>query len=134
MILRRDFLAGLAGTAAATTFGRGLRATSLSGVSTANELAKRLANDPLRPQCHLLPAANWMNDPNGPIYWHGNYHMFYQYNPDGAFWGDMHWGHAISQDMVHWKHLPVALAPTPGGPDADGCFTGTAAVDRTARL
>ena len=66
-----------------------------------------------------------MNDPDGPVYWKNNYHMFYQYNPNGAYWGDMHWGHAISTDMVHWKHLPVAFSPTPGGPDADGCFTGT---------
>jgi beta-fructofuranosidase len=69
-----------------------------------------------------------MNDPNAPIYFNGHYHMFYQYNPNAAIWGDMHWGHAISANMVHWRHLPVALAPTPGGPDADGCFTGTAAV------
>lgn len=69
-----------------------------------------------------------MNDPNGPIYWNNQYHMFYQYNPGGAYWGDMHWGHAVSPDMVHWRHLPVALAPTPGGPDANGCFTGTAVV------
>jgi beta-fructofuranosidase len=69
-----------------------------------------------------------MNDPNAPIFFNGNYHMFYQYNPNAAVWGDMHWGHAISSDMVHWKHLPVALAPTPGGPDANGCFSGTAAV------
>lgn len=69
-----------------------------------------------------------MNDPNGPIYWNGNYHMFCQYNPNAAVWGDMHWAHAISNDMVHWKHLPIALAPTPGGPDAGGCFTGTALV------
>jgi beta-fructofuranosidase len=87
-----------------------------------------LERDPLRPQFHLLPPANWMNDPNGPIYWKNNYHMFYQYNPDGAYWGDMHWGHAISTDMVHWKHLPVAFSPTPLGPDADGCFTGTSVV------
>lgn len=88
-----------------------------------------LAADPRRPQYHLLPAANWMNDPNGPIFWRGMYHMFYQYNPESAVWGDMHWGHAISPDMVHWRHLPVALAPTPGGPDAAGCFTGTALKD-----
>jgi beta-fructofuranosidase len=87
-----------------------------------------LQRDVLRPQFHLLPAANWMNDPDGPIYWNNHYHMFYQYNPDGAFWGDMHWGHAISTDMVRWKHLPLALSPTPGGPDADGCFTGTSLV------
>lgn len=88
-----------------------------------------LARDPLRPQYHLLPAANWINDPNAPIFWNGQYHMFYQYNPDGAYWGDMHWGHAISDDMVHWKNLPIAIAPTPGGPDADGCFTGTAVIE-----
>jgi beta-fructofuranosidase len=91
--------------------------------------ASRLAADPQRPQYHLLPGANWMNDPNGPIYWQGTYHMFYQYNPNGAFWGDMHWAHAVSEDMVRWKHLPVALAPTPGGPDKDGVFSGCAVID-----
>ena len=70
-----------------------------------------------------------MNDPNGPIYWKGKYHMFFQYNPNAAVWGDMHWAHAVSPDMIHWRHLPVALAPTPGGPDADGCFSGTAVVN-----
>jgi len=90
--------------------------------------AADLAKDPRRPQFHLLPAANWMNDPNGPIFWKGQYHMFFQYNPNGAFWGDMHWNHAVSPDMVHWKHLPIALSPTPGGPDADGCFTGSTVV------
>jgi beta-fructofuranosidase len=70
-----------------------------------------------------------MNDPNGPVFWKGKYHMFYQYNPDGAYWGDMHWGHAVSPDMVHWKHLPIALAPTPGSADALGCFTGSAVID-----
>jgi beta-fructofuranosidase len=80
---------------------------------------QRLPNwRPIRigPQYHLLPAANWMNDPNAPIFWQGKYHMFYQYNPNGAFWGDMHWAHAVSEDMIRWKHLPVALAPTPGRP------------------
>jgi beta-fructofuranosidase len=83
----------------------------------------------LRPQFHLLPKANWMNDPNGPIYWRGQYHMFFQCNPDAAVWGDMHWAHAVSPDMIHWKHLPIALAPTPGGPDRDGCFSGSAVDD-----
>ncbi len=87
-----------------------------------------LAGDPLRPTCHLLPARGWMNDPCGPIFWKGKYHMFFQYNPHAAVWGDMHWNHAVSDDMVHWRRLPVALAPTPGGPDADGCFTGSAVV------
>lgn len=97
--------------------------------SLAVDAGSALSHDPRRPQYHLLPAANWMNDPNGPVYWRGEYHMFYQYNPHAAVWGDMHWGHAISPDMVHWRHRPVALAPTPGGPDAGGCFSGTALVD-----
>ncbi len=89
----------------------------------------RLAADPLRPQCHLLPAKNWMNDPNAPIFWKGAHHMFFQYNPNAAVWGDMHWAHATSPDMIHWNHLPVALAPTPGWADADGCFSGSAVDD-----
>lgn len=83
-------------------------------------------NDPHRPTYHLMPPANWMNDPNGLLLWKGETHVFYQYNPNGAFWGTMHWGHAASKDLVHWTHLPVALAPTPGGPDWDGCFSGCA--------
>ena len=77
-----------------------------------------------RPAYHFLPPANWMNDPNGLIQWNGVYHMFYQYNPLGAFHHKIHWGHAISTDLVHWAHLPVALAPTPGSPDEDGCYSG----------
>ncbi len=89
-------------------------------------LEQKLADDPMRPQFHLLPARNWMNDPNGPIYVNGNYHMFFQYNPNAAVWGDMSWNHAISPDMLHWKHLPVALTPTPDSPDSFGCFSGSA--------
>ena len=88
----------------------------------------QIARDPMRPQYHLLPARGWMNDPCGPIYWRGRYHMFHQYNPHAAVWGDMHWAHATSPDMVRWRREPIALAPTPGGPDQDGCFTGTAVV------
>jgi len=92
----------------------------------ATEAGERLALDPHRPGYHFLPPANWMNDPNGLIHWNGQYHMFYQYNPDGAFHANMHWGHAVSADLVHWDHLPVALAPTPGTPDAEGCYSGCA--------
>ena len=97
-------------------------------VSTASALvpAETLANDPQRPQFHLLPARNWMNDPNGPIYYNGKYHMFFQYNPHAAVWGDMSWYHSVSPDMVHWTHLPMAMTPTPGSPDAYGCFSGSA--------
>jgi beta-fructofuranosidase len=75
-----------------------------------------------------MPPHNWMNDPNGPLWWKGKYHLFYQLNPHAAVWGDMHWGHAVSPDMVHWKHDPIALAPTPGGADSEGCFSGSAVV------
>jgi len=109
--------------------GVAVRSRALGQALHASHTAALLAADPRRPQYHLLPAANWMNDPNGPVYWRGEYHMFYQYNPGAPVWGDMHWGHAASPDMVHWRHLPIALAPTPGGPDASGCFTGSAVDD-----
>jgi beta-fructofuranosidase len=67
-----------------------------------------------------------MNDPNGPIFYRGRYHMFHQYNPLGSVWGNMHWAHASSPDMIHWQHEPIAIAPSPGGPDADGVFSGSA--------
>jgi beta-fructofuranosidase len=128
MIRRRRFIAGMLGAAGASVLDAGLWPMAWADAAATNELVQRLADDPRRPQFHLLPAANWMNDPNGPIYFNGKYHMFYQYNPHGAVWGDMHWGHAVSADMIHWRHMPVALAPTPGGPDSEGCFSGTAIV------
>ncbi len=120
---RRAFLLEAGAAAAAVACTR--RGLSLQGGSPAIEA---IAHDPLRPAYHLLPPHNWMNDPNGPIWWKGKYHLFYQLNPHAAVWGDMHWGHAISTDMVHWHHEPIALAPTPGGPDSEGCFTGSAVV------
>ena len=89
---------------------------------------KCVSDDPQRPVYHFLPPANWMNDPNGAIYWKGLYHLFYQHNPNDAVQDTIHWGHAVSEDLVHWRHLPIALAPTPDGPDRDGCYSG-AAVD-----
>jgi beta-fructofuranosidase len=121
---RRDFLREIGYCSAAALSGS-LTPFRLP-LGNDGDLAARLAADPLRPQFHLLPARNWMNDPNGPIFWNGQYHMFFQYNPGAAVWGDMHWAHAMSPDMVHWNHQPVALAPTPGGPDQDGCFSGSA--------
>ena len=91
-------------------------------------LARRVARDPHHPIYHFTPPANWMNDPNGLIHWQGLTHLFYQYNPNGPLWGNIHWGHATSPDLVHWKRLPVAMKPRRGKPDADGCWSGTAVV------
>lgn len=86
-------------------------------------------HDHLRPGYHFLPRANWMNDPNGLIQWHGTYHLFYQYNPHGPFWGTIHWGHASSRDLVNWQHHPIALTPGPEQYDRDGCWSGCAVDD-----
>lgn len=70
------------------------------------------AADPERPIYHFHPPANWNNDPNGTIFYHGWHHLFYQFNPYGSLWGHMHWGHARSRDLVNWEHLPIALGPS----------------------
>lgn len=94
--------------------------------------AKLFAQEPYRPAIHFTPQANWMNDPNGLVFYKGNYHLFYQYYPGAKVWGPMHWGHAISKDLIHWEHLPIALYP-----DSLGyIFSGSVVVDEgnTAQL
>ena len=80
-----------------------------------------------RPQTHFSPPRNWMNDPNGLVYYDGTYHLFYQYNPGDKVWNDMHWGHATSADLIRWTHKPIALYPDPEG--LGFVFSGGAVVD-----
>ena len=98
-------------------------------IREAADLAAGFARDPHRPAWHFTPPAAWMNDINGALYWKGRYHIFYQLNPEGAYWNRIQWGHASSADLVHWVHHPVALTPQADGPDRIGCFSGGALVD-----
>ena len=80
-----------------------------------------------RPRAHFTPEKNWINDPNGLLYYKGKYHLFYQHNPSGILWGNMSWGHSVSSDLLQWEHLPVAIGCT----DTTGIFSGSAVVDFT---
>lgn len=91
---------------------------------------EQLRFDPHKPAFHAHAPANWLNDPNGLVYFNNEYHLFYQHNPfEPKHWGKdpIHWGHMKSKDLVHWEHLPIALAPSEDY-DRDGCFSGGAAV------
>ena len=82
-------------------------------------------NEKYRPQFHFTPDRNWMNDPNGLVYYKGKYHLFFQHNPQANVWGNMSWGHATSADLYNWQEEPVAIACTP----TSGIFSGSAVVD-----
>ena len=79
----------------------------------------------MRPQYHYAAAANWLSDPNGLVHWAGEWHLFYQYNPDGEHWGNMSWGHAVSRDLAQWEELPPALT----GDELEMIFSGSAVID-----
>ncbi|MDO4620314.1 MAG: glycoside hydrolase family 32 protein [Lachnospiraceae bacterium] len=98
---------------------------TLREARTYEEAAAKMIRNEERPAFHLSAFTGWMNDPNGFSYYNGMYHMFYQYHPYDAIWGPMHWGHAVSRDMLHWEFLPAAIAPDEFY-DMNGCFSGSA--------
>src|SRR5687768_7113409 len=91
----------------------------------AQDTAKGFQYEKHRPQIHFSPQRNWTNDPNGMVYHKGVYHLFYQYHPYSTVWGPMHWAHATSKDLVHWKQEPIGLYPDSLGT----IFSGSAVVD-----
>ncbi|BCS82175.1 GH32 C-terminal domain-containing protein [Anaerocellum diazotrophicum] len=94
------------------------------------EIDRKIYNgDKHRPVYHLIAPGCWMNEPHAPLYFKGKYHIFFQHNPHGPIWRQIHWGHLISDDMIHWKDLPWALIPEKGKIDENGCWSGSAIVD-----
>ncbi|WP_379161435.1 PfkB family carbohydrate kinase [Paenibacillus sp. sgz5001063] len=103
------------------------RKGALGSMPTTDEINQMIESnkpnhaDLFRPGFHFAPPSNWANDPNGLVYYEGAYHLFYQYHPYSNKWGPMHWGHAVSEDLVHWKHMPIALFPDEHGAIFSGC-------------
>lgn len=88
------------------------------------------ANDVQRPEYHLIAPGKWMNEPHGPLFYEGYYHIFYQANPHAPIWNHIQWGHMISRDMVHWEDMPLALETGDDDLDPDGCWSGSSLIDK----
>ena len=123
-------------------WGKALRADEvkeLHNVRPTGETAEKLGldrsvyeGDAQHPQYHLIPPGKWMNEPHGPLYYQGYYHIFYQANPHAPIWDHIQWGHMVSRDMVHWEDMPLALE-TDETLDPDGCWSGSSLVDKEGR-
>lgn len=109
----------------------GLFAVLVVFVASSFNSDKEIYDEQYRPQFHFSPEKNWHNDPNGLVFYDGEYHMFYQYNPKSTEWGYMHWGHAVSTDLIHWEDLGIAIYPDENSEDKEYCtaFSGSAIVD-----
>ncbi|HEY4309818.1 MAG TPA: glycoside hydrolase family 32 protein [Pirellulales bacterium] len=105
---------------------KGSQALELATIDDEPRVLAPIYHEKQRPQFHFTAPRGWLNDPNGLVYSAGEWHLFYQHNPYGWNWGNMHWGHAVSDDLVSWRELPIALSPRRYG---DWCFSGSAVID-----
>lgn len=108
----------------------------VQGEKALSELAAAASKGKYRNHYHFMSPGGWINDPNGCIFYKGYHHLFYQHNPYSPAWASMHWGHAVSKDLIHWEHLPIALAPSTDLDQAEdgGCFSGCSVIDEQGRL